>query len=124
MAAKGEFSVDPDRLETRRQLDDAVAVGIPDAELARQTGEEPARTLDREGAVAVLAVVAPGRRAAQQVAEQLDAVADAENRHAEFKNARDRAAARPAANTLLGPPERMMPITPSCRSCSAGVVKW
>ena len=86
MAANGEFSVTPIGLETRRQLDDAVAVGIPDAEPAGQPGEKPARPFDRQRAVAVLAMVALRRRAAEQVTEKLDAIADAENRHPQFEN--------------------------------------
>ena len=74
--------------ETRRQLDHPVAVRIPDPQLPRQPGEQAAGLADRQRAVPVLAVVALGHRAAQQVAHQLDAVADAQDRHAEFEDAR------------------------------------
>jgi len=75
-----------DGLEARRQLDDLVAVGIPDAKLLRQPGKKPARLLDRQGAMAVLAMVALGGFTAEQVAEKLDAVANAEHRHAQLEN--------------------------------------
>ena len=75
-----------DGLEARRQLDQAVAVGIPDAESFRQPGEEPAGFLNAQQAVAVFAVRALRDAAAEQVAHELDAVADAEHRHAHGKD--------------------------------------
>jgi hypothetical protein len=47
-----------DRGKARRQLDQAVAMRVPDPELPGQTGKEPAGFLDRQRAMAVLAVIA------------------------------------------------------------------
>ena len=60
---------DPDGSETGRQLDDPIAMRIPNAEPSRETGEKPAGTPDRERAVAVLAVIALRGGAPQQVTE-------------------------------------------------------
>ena len=68
------------------QLDEAVAVGVPDLELLGQALEEAAGLLQGEHAVAVFAVGALGDAAAEEVALELDAVADAEDGHAELED--------------------------------------
>src|SRR5262249_36631781 len=59
---------------------------VPDAQLLRQPGKELARFPDRQVAVAVFALLAVRDVAAEEMAHQLDAVADAEDRHPEFKD--------------------------------------
>jgi hypothetical protein len=55
------------------------------------------------------------------VAHELDAVADAEHGHAKLKDAPVGIGAC-LEKTELGPPERMMPVTPSAFSWAAGVL--
>jgi hypothetical protein len=88
------------RDETGGQFLKLVAVGIPDAELLRQAGEELARFLDREVTVAVFACLAVRDVTAEVVPHELDAVADAEHGHAELENLRIRMRRRLRVNTL------------------------
>jgi hypothetical protein len=58
------------------------------------------------------------------MAHELHAVADAEHGHAQLENLRVGMRRGLRVDTLCGPPERMMPTTPSSRSFAAGVAKW
>jgi hypothetical protein len=75
-----------DRLVAGRQRDEAVAVGIPDFELFRQTLEEPAGLFQGEYAMPIFAMAAFGNLSAEKVALELDAIANAENGHAELED--------------------------------------
>ena len=90
--------------------------------LRGKPGEKLARLLDREVAVAVFARLAERDLAAEEIAHELHAIANAEHRHAELENLGSGCGAV-FAYTLCGPPERMMPMTPSSRSFAAGVEK-
>jgi len=68
-----------------RKSDEAVAVGIPDLELLGEALEETAGFVEGENAVAVFAVGALGDFAAEEVALELDAVADAEDGDAQLE---------------------------------------
>jgi hypothetical protein len=103
---KGRILGDPDGLEAGRQPDDLVPVRIPDPETAGEPGEEPAGFPDGERAMAVFAMLAPRRPATPS------------------SKIRGSGSGAFRAKTLLGPPERMMPMTPSALSCAAAVVKW
>ena len=77
---------------------------------AAPPGARPAWTrLRRDRRVAELALRRRRHRAAERVRHQLHAVADAEHRACRGRTAPDRSSARPASDTLLGPPDRMMP---------------
>ena len=70
-------------LEAGRQRRELVAVRIPDAQMARQAGEEAAGLPDRQVAVAVLALLAQRHLAAEKMAHELHAVANPQHRHAQ-----------------------------------------
>ena len=63
----------------------------------------------------------PARPAAERVGHQLHAVADAEHRTCRGRRRPDRTSARPASETLFGPPDRMMPAGRCARIRSSGV---
>ena len=77
-------------LEARGQPGELVAVRVPDAQLAREPGEQGAGPLHREHAVAVLARLTRRDLTAEKVPHQLHAIANAEDRHAEAENLRVR----------------------------------
>ncbi len=79
-----------DGLEAAREAGDLVAVGVPHAERGLQTLEELRALAEGKDAVAVFAVRAAGDVAAEHLAHELHAVADAEDREAHLEDARVR----------------------------------
>lgn len=73
-------------LEARRDRRDAVAVAHPDGERVGEALEELVARLDRHLGLAVFAPLAGLHLAAQLLAHELHAVADAEDRHAEVED--------------------------------------
>ncbi len=94
--------------ESRRGGGDEVAVARPHAQLVGDRRKERRVRLDADRREAELAVRRRLDSAAHQVGHELHAVADAEDRHAALSTARSQRGA-PSSETLLGPPERMMP---------------
>ena len=87
MAANWRIFRDGDRLEMARQFRELIAVRVPDLDLPRQAVKEYARRiLHGERALAVFALLAFLDPAAEELREQLHAVADAKHRHAEREN--------------------------------------
>ncbi len=95
--------------EAWRRGGDEVAVAGPDAQIARNRREERRARLDPDRRQPELAMRRRRDCAAHQIGHQLHAVADAEHRHAALEHRAARSAARPASETLFGPPDRMMP---------------
>ena len=86
--------------EARRKFFQFVAVGIPDAQLLREPGEEFTGPLDGELTVAVFARLAVRHVAAEVVPHELHPVADTEHGDAEGKNLRIRVGRRFRVNAL------------------------
>jgi hypothetical protein len=76
-----------DGLEAAREAGDLVAVGVPDAERGLQPLQELRALAEGKHAVSVFAVRAAGDVAAEHLAHELDAVADAEDREAHLEDA-------------------------------------
>ena len=86
--------------EAGRKFFQFVAVGIPDAQLLREPGEEFTGLLDGELTVAVFARLAVRHVAAEVVPHELHPVADAEHGDAERENLRIRVGRRFRVNAL------------------------